>query len=135
MKALAVHVTKEMEREKESVWKLKPLCLDLQNQKDIPVQLLVSTKPLQASIVIGSFGASQGVNAHVFNLETTTDASLPPPSYEKPARYGKKPEIHHTFKADPRSPPKVISLFFVLAVLATIPALFVGVRLEFLPSS
>ncbi|KAM7206950.1 Dolichyl-diphosphooligosaccharide--protein glycosyltransferase subunit 2 [Rhypophila sp. PSN 637] len=96
------------------------------NQKEIPAQLLVSTKPLQASIVIGSFGASQGVNAHVFNLQTTTDASLPPPSYEKPIRYGKKPEIHHTFKADPRSPPKVISIFFGLAVLATIPALFIG---------
>ncbi|KAK4220210.1 Dolichyl-diphosphooligosaccharide--protein glycosyltransferase subunit 2 [Rhypophila decipiens] len=96
------------------------------NQKEIPTQLLVSTKPLHASIVIGSFGASQGVNAHVFNLQTTTDASLPAPSYEKPIRYGKKPEIHHTFKADPRSPPMAISIFFGVAVLVTIPALFVG---------
>jgi len=44
-------------------------------------------------------------------------------------RYGKQPEIKHTFRADPKSPPKVISLVFVLAVLATVPALFIGVRI------
>ncbi|KAK3329370.1 Oligosaccharyltransferase subunit Ribophorin II-domain-containing protein [Apodospora peruviana] len=96
------------------------------NQKEIPVQLLVSPKPLQASIVIGSFGSAQGLNTHVFDLETTTDPNAPPPSYEKPLRYGKRDEIYHIFRADPRSPPKIISLFFALAVTATVPALFIG---------
>ena len=32
-------------------------------------------------------------------------------------------EIHHIFRADPKSGPKIISLFFVLAVLATLPVL------------
>jgi oligosaccharyltransferase complex subunit delta (ribophorin II) len=30
-------------------------------------------------------------------------------------------EIHHIFAADQKSPPKVISVFFTLAVLATLP--------------
>lgn len=38
-------------------------------------------------------------------------------------RYGKLNEIHHIFKADPKSGPLVISLFFVLAVAATVPVL------------
>ncbi|KAK1755087.1 Dolichyl-diphosphooligosaccharide--protein glycosyltransferase subunit 2 [Echria macrotheca] len=95
-------------------------------QKDIPVQLLVSTKPLKGSIVIGSFGSAQGYNSQVFEVEITTDPNAPAPHYEKPLRYGKKEEIHHIFRADPKSPPKVISLFFTLAVAATVPALFIG---------
>jgi len=98
-----------------------------QTQKDIPVQLLVSTKPLKASIVIGSFGSANGYNSFVFEVEIKTDPNAPAPHYEKPLRYGKKEEIHHIFRADPKSPPKVISLFFSLAVAATVPVLFIGV--------
>lgn len=47
--------------------------------------------------------------------------------YEKPLRYGKREEIHHIFKDDPQSPPKVISLVFTLAVVAMVPALLIGV--------
>ncbi|KAK3942111.1 peptidase family M28-domain-containing protein [Diplogelasinospora grovesii] len=95
-------------------------------QKDIPVQLLVSEKPLKASIVIGSFGSAKGLDVQAFDLDIKTDPAAPPPSYEKPMRYGKRPEIHHIFRPDPKSPPKVISLVFVLAVIATVPALFIG---------
>lgn len=98
-----------------------------QSQKDIPVQLLLATKPLQASIVIGSFGSAQGLNTHLFDLTVQLDPNVPAPAYEKPIRYGKQPEIHHIFKADPKSPPKIISLVFALAVVATVPALFLGV--------
>ena len=48
---------------------------------------------------------------------------------EKPLRYGKLPEIHHIFRADPKSPPKVITLFFTLIVLAALPVLFGAVCL------
>jgi oligosaccharyltransferase complex subunit delta (ribophorin II) len=51
------------------------------------------------------------------------DANIPKPKYEKPLRYGKLPEIHHIFKPDPKSGPIVISVFFVGAVLATVPIL------------
>ena len=37
---------------------------------------------------------------------------------EKPQRYAADEEIHHIFREEPRSPPKVISLVFAAAVLA-----------------
>lgn len=97
-------------------------------QKDLPVQHLLATKPLRASIVIGSFGASKALDTTVFDLDVKRDASAPAPTYDAPIRYGKQPEINHIFREDPRSPPKIISLAFVMAVLATIPVLLVGVR-------
>jgi len=96
------------------------------SQKDLPVQFLLSTQPLKASIVVGSFGSSQGLDVHVFEVRVVADPAVAAPTYEAPLRYGKKEEIHHIFRADPQSPPKAISLVFVLAVLATVPALFLG---------
>ncbi|CZT10890.1 related to oligosaccharyltransferase delta subunit (ribophorin II) [Rhynchosporium agropyri] len=93
-------------------------------QKDLPFQLLTSTKPLHATLILASFGTTQGFSNHVFNLDVKLDANVPLPKYDAPLRYGQKEEINHIFKADPKSGPKIISLFFVLAVLATVPALF-----------
>ena len=42
-------------------------------------------------------------------------------------RYGKLPEIHHTFKTDPKSPPKIITLVFTAAVLVALPVLLTTV--------
>lgn len=106
-----------------------------QSQRDLPVQLLLSKEPLQASLVLGSFGSSKGSISPVFNIAVKTDPKAPAPKYEAPLRYGKLDEIHHIFRADPKSPPKIISLVFALAVVATIPALFVGVRLKLHMSS
>lgn len=47
---------------------------------------------------------------------------MPVPTAEV-LRYGKLPEIHHTFKSDPQSPPVVVTLAFVGVVLAALPAL------------
>ncbi|KAL8714576.1 MAG: hypothetical protein Q9220_001524 [cf. Caloplaca sp. 1 TL-2023] len=52
------------------------------------------------------------------------DPASPPPSSPKPLRYGKLPEIHHIFKADPTNPPKIITIVFLVAVLAAVPSLF-----------
>ncbi|KAH8160317.1 hypothetical protein CIB48_g7932 [Xylaria polymorpha] len=93
---------------------------------DLPVQLATSTSPLKASVVLASFGSSQGLNKPVFSVSVETDPNATPLIYEKPLRYGKREPIHHTFRADPKNPPKIISAFFALAVLATVPALFVG---------
>ena len=98
-----------------------------QTQKDIPVQLLLAAKPVQASIVIASFGSARGLEAPLFDIEFKLDPNVATPSYEEPLRYGKLPEIYHIFRSDPRSPPKIVSLVFVLAVFATLPALCVGV--------
>jgi oligosaccharyltransferase complex subunit delta (ribophorin II) len=94
-----------------------------QSQRDLPVQFLYSSQPLQATILLASFGSSQPFSNHVFNLDVMVDANIPKPKYEKPLRYGKLPEIHHIFKPDPKSGPIVISVFFVGAVLATVPIL------------
>jgi len=87
------------------------------------VQLLIAKKPLQASIVIGSFGSAAGLASEVFTLEFRTDPNSPPQVYEAPLRYSQQPEIHHIYRSDARSPPKLISIFFVAAVLVTLPAL------------
>ncbi|KAH6853370.1 Oligosaccharyltransferase subunit Ribophorin II-domain-containing protein [Chaetomium sp. MPI-CAGE-AT-0009] len=96
------------------------------SHKDLPVQLRIATKPLKASVVLASFGSAQGLNTPVFEVKVEQDANVPPPTYEQPLRYGKKPEIHHIFRPDPKSPPKVVSLAFGLAVIATLPVLLVS---------
>jgi len=98
-----------------------------QSHKDLPVQFLLASEPLQASVVIGSFGSAKPLDTPVFSVNIETDPAIPPPAYEKPVRYGKKAEIHHIFRPDPKSPPAVISVVFALAVVAALPALFVGV--------
>jgi len=94
------------------------------SQKDLPVQLLSSSQPLRATLLLASFGSSQAFSNHVFNLDVKPEPNVPLPKYEKPLRYGRLEEIHHIFRADPKSGPKIISVFFVLAVLATVPILF-----------
>lgn len=51
------------------------------------------------------------------------DPAAPVVAPEPPLRYGKKPEIHHIFKSDPKNPPRVISGFFTLIVALTLPIL------------
>lgn len=95
-------------------------------QKDLPIQLLSSTEPLEASLVLGSFGSTKAAITPVFDLTVRLDPNAPTPNYEAPLRYGKQPEIHHIFRDDPKSPPKIVSIVFALAVLATVPGLVVG---------
>lgn len=59
-------------------------------------------------------------------MKIEPDSSSPPIVPSPPERYTSKPEINHIFRADPRSPPKIISLFFTLAILVTLPALIGG---------
>ena len=58
------------------------------------------------------------------------DPAAPLPSESSPTRYGKLPEIHHTFKSDPQSPPKIITIFFTALVLVALPGLLVTVSCE-----
>ncbi|KIH90040.1 oligosaccharyltransferase complex subunit delta (ribophorin II) [Sporothrix brasiliensis 5110] len=99
------------------------------SHKDIPVQLLASGNPIHAHLVIGSFGSAQAyvssqAGGGLFALTLQHDPNAAAPSSPAPERFSKKGEIHHIFRADPRSPPKIISLLFVLAVAATVPVLF-----------
>jgi oligosaccharyltransferase complex subunit delta (ribophorin II) len=74
--------------------------------------------------VIGSFGSSTPYKAAAFDLTIALDPSIPVPSAEAQLRYGKQPEIHHIFRADPKSPPKIITVVFGAAVIACLPVLF-----------
>lgn len=95
-----------------------------QSQKDLPIQFLTSSSPLSASIVLASFGSSTPLSAQIFTISVTPDsAATSSASLASPERYTAKPEIHHIFKADPKSPPTIISLVFTLAIIATLPAL------------
>jgi oligosaccharyltransferase complex subunit delta (ribophorin II) len=108
--------------------KKRDILTSSQTQRDLPVQLLTSQQPLEASLVLGSFGSSKGSVTPVFDITLEIDPNTPSPPYEAPLRYGKQPEIHHIFRAEPKNPPKLVSIAFALAVLATVPALFIGVR-------
>ncbi|MCJ1447760.1 MAG: hypothetical protein MMC23_008271, partial [Stictis urceolatum] len=92
-------------------------------QKDIPTQLLTTSDLLSASLIIASFGTSSPYSSKAFDLAIQTDPNVPAPKSEKPLRYGKLSEIHHIFRADPKSPPKIISLVFTVLVLGALPVL------------
>ena len=106
------------------------LLIMVQSQKDLPAQLLTSSGPLTASLIIASFGSSTPYHSHAFDLSIEQDASSTVAAQGKPVRYGKLPEIHHTFKADPKSPSKIITLAFTAAVLLTLPVLLILVSLK-----
>ncbi len=98
-----------------------------QSQKDLPSQLLSSAGPLEASLVVASFGSSKPYNSRAFDLSIVLDSPLP--AQDKPLRYGKLPEIHHIFKSDPTSPPKFITIVFTAAVVFALPVLLATVRI------
>jgi hypothetical protein len=101
----------------------KRLTIGVQTQKDLPLPLLTSSQPLRATLLLASFGTSPSFSNHVFNLAIKADPSAGKIKYEKPLRYGKLEEIHHIFKADPKSGPVLFSLVFFVAVVATLPLL------------
>jgi oligosaccharyltransferase complex subunit delta (ribophorin II) len=79
-----------------------------------------SRETLSAIVTIGSFGSSTPLTKPVFPLSISAD---PATATEAPLRYKSLPEIHHIFKQDAKSPPKVITIFFTLAVLGALPVL------------
>ncbi|KAF2109270.1 Oligosaccharyltransferase subunit Ribophorin II-domain-containing protein [Lophiotrema nucula] len=91
--------------------------------KDLPVQFLTTSKPVPASIVIGSFGSSAPYKSKVFDLNIARDANVPLAIPEPPTRYAAEKEIHHIFRTDPKSPPKIITIVFAAGVIAALPVL------------
>lgn len=91
---------------------------------ELPVALLA--QPLKAILVIGSFGEVKPLLSEVFTLKVEEDMKGDFPTYTAPERYAAKEEIHHIFRPDQKSPPKIISLVFTLTVSATLPLLFVS---------
>jgi oligosaccharyltransferase complex subunit delta (ribophorin II) len=90
------------------------------------VQFLTAANPIDAEMVIGSFGASDPYQKLAFQLSVNAGAKKSSKSSDI-ERYGKLPEIHHIFKPDPQSPPAIITLIFLLATVITIPVLVASV--------
>ncbi|KAK6347315.1 hypothetical protein TWF696_007386 [Orbilia brochopaga] len=94
-------------------------------QKDIPTALLTAPS-LTLTIAIASFGQSSPLSVEIATIAPVLDAAAKKALPAPPLKYGKLPEIHHIFRGEPRSPPKIISLVFLGGVLACLPALFVA---------
>ena len=92
--------------------------------KDIPAQLL-ALPVLDAEIVLGGFGSAKGYKGKAFTLkfDAGTEGNAAKEG-EAQLRYGKKDEINHIFRSDPKSPPRIITLVFTAGVLASLPLLF-----------
>ncbi|KAI9716194.1 MAG: hypothetical protein M1828_000420 [Chrysothrix sp. TS-e1954] len=92
-------------------------------QKDLPIQHLTTSEPLRASLVIADFGYSTPLNSHTFDLTVMRDQNVPVQIPPAPLRYGKLDEIHHIFRADPKSPYFFISAVFTSMVFMTLTVL------------
>ncbi|KAJ6140597.1 hypothetical protein N7470_010393 [Penicillium chermesinum] len=108
-------------------------------QKDLPIQFLSLAEPVDARVVLGSFGSSTPYDNSVFSLSIERNPDVPVPTVEV-ARYGKQPQIHHIFKDSPTSPPVAITLAFVGLVLAALPLLggfwlLLGANVKHLPAA
>lgn len=98
-----------------------------QTQKDLPIQFLSLSSPVDARVILGGFGDSAAHDSSVFKLSIDRNPDEAVPTVET-ERYGKKAEIHHIFKDAASSPPLVITLAFVGLVIAAIPVLAGMVR-------
>jgi oligosaccharyltransferase complex subunit delta (ribophorin II) len=113
-----------------------------QTQRDLPAFLLTSPS-LSLSLVLGSSGSTPGSIAFIGNVEPSLDPTAKLIFEKQKAKdlgdgnvvYRAKEEIHHIFRADPKSPPKIITLAFLLAVLAGLGGLFLVVSFPVLPST
>ena len=86
--------------------------------------------------MIGSFGAGQAYKGKAFTIAVEGGEQKGEPQL----RYGKQPEIHHVFRADPRSPPRLVTLVFTAGTLACLPLLLgawlsLGGNLKHLPQA
>lgn len=109
-------------------------CPVSQTHKDLPAFLLASPS-LSLSLVLGSSGPTPGSIVSIGNLEPVLDPTAKALLEKQKLKdlgegivvYKAKEEIRHVFRADPQSPPKIITLVFLLAVLTALGGLFVVV--------
>jgi len=106
----------------------------LQSHKDLPAFLLVAPS-LSLSLVLGSFGESTASIVPIGNVKPSLDPTAKALLVKQKQKdigegtivYKAKDEIRHIFRVDPQSPPKIITLVFLLSVLAGLGGLFVVV--------
>ena len=71
--------------------------------------------PLQVSLLLGSF-VHEPLKEHLFDL--SVPASMPPQKHPDEEAYHVRPELHHTFRPEPKLPPRIISAIFAGFVLS-----------------
>src|SRR5438876_2811972 len=81
--------------------------------------------PLSVSLILGSFDHDP-TKFDPFDL--SLPRSHPPPQHPDEPSFHIQPEIQHTFRPDPQSPPKIISAAFAALVLSPWLLLFGLVR-------
>lgn len=81
--------------------------------------------PLHVSLILGSF-VHKPASLDLFDLHIPPSA--PAPVHAEEVLYHPRPEIMHTFRADPKLPLRPVSALFTALVLAPWAALFVLVR-------
>jgi oligosaccharyltransferase complex subunit delta (ribophorin II) len=74
-----------------------------------------SDTPLSVSLILGSF-EHDPAKFDLFDL--SLPRSKPPPQHPDEPSFHPRPEIHHTFRPDPKSPPRAVSAAFTALVLA-----------------
>jgi len=113
---------------KESTGKAK---IDI-SQKEIPAHLL-DTPELDLTLVLGSFGSStSGSLIPIGKVAPILDAAAKAALEKQREKdfgednvvYKPKDEIRHIFRDDPKSPSKIITLIFLLAVIAAYAGIF-----------
>jgi len=112
---------------KESTGKAK---VDI-SHKDIPAHL-IDTSELDLSIALGGFGATPGSIISVGKVTPVVDPSMKALLEKQKLKdigedvelYQPKHEIRHIFHPEPKSPPQVITLAFLAAVMASYVGLF-----------
>ncbi len=84
--------------------------------------------PLRVSLLLGSFVHSPAA-LDLFDLQIPPSA--PAPVHPDESFYQPRPELAHTFRPDPKLPPRIVSAFFAALVLAPWAVLLGLVRVSF----
>ncbi|KAF8631331.1 hypothetical protein AX15_002450 [Amanita polypyramis BW_CC] len=89
-----------------------------------------STEPLQVTLIIGTPKYSP-ISANLFDLHVPP--SQPAPAHPDEATFHPLPEIQHVFHPEQKLPPRFISAFFALLVLAPW-AILLGLWIKYAPA-
>lgn len=114
-------------------------------QKDLPLSFIASSSPLTLNMAIGDF--TENITSIFIpiaqvqlNYDDMTVSAAKKSLGEPPLVYAPLPELRHTFRPDPKNPPKILTLLFLGAVGTALVGLFgvwatLGANLSALPKA
>jgi len=112
------------------------------SQKDLPPSFITSPSPLALHMAVGDFKQNtKCAFISVAKVIPSFDTAAASNALGDPlVKYQALPEMRHTFRPDPRSPPKILTFVFLAAVGAALVGLFVawivlGANLSSLPTA